>query len=156
MAQYSSKLNNTNSFCVHVRRGDFHDSLLLYSIDYQKKAIDLAKGILPDPHFYVFSDSIDLVKKELEGLNNIEFISSPDLLPLDDFVLMTSCSNNITANSTFSWWAAYLNPNPNKVIIAPHPRYTDEFLDDCYSDPVVNKYKTELYQNHSYPESWII
>lgn len=155
LEKYSSKLNNTNSFCVHVRRGDFNNSLLLYSIDYQKKAIDLVHKILPNSHFYVFSDSIDLVKQELEDLNNIEFISSPDLLPLDDFVLMSSCSNNITANSTFSWWAAYLNPNPNKIIIVPHPRYTDEFLDDCYSDPFVKKHKKELYKNYSYPESWI-
>jgi hypothetical protein len=100
---------------VHIRRGDYtknseyHE---LCSIEYYKKAMEAIGQSI----FIFISDDIEWVKQNFKG-GLIGY--SPFSNELDDLAIMTLCDNNIIANSSFSWWGAYLNPNPVKKVIAP-------------------------------------
>jgi len=105
------------SICLHVRRSDyllvqhFHNILPL---SYYKQA--LHKLNYPDYTVVIFSDDIPWCQDHFSFLPNKIFISSPDYLEL---FLMTKCQHHIIANSSFSWWGAYLNQKPNKKVIYP-------------------------------------
>jgi hypothetical protein len=105
-------INNLTS--VHVRRGDYlklqnyHNVL---SMEYYLTAMKMLGG-----NFIFFSDDIDWVKSNFNGDNIFYSNNDNELL---DLALMTLCDNNIIANSSFSWWGAYLNKNENKKVIAP-------------------------------------
>ena len=112
---------------IHVRRGDylslqyFH---IVLSIDYYKRAI---KHFDKDDVFLIFSDDIDWCKENFDFIEHKEFVKSIDYIEL---FLMTKCDGAIVANSSFSWWGAYLmNPNNiyNKKIICPEYWFTDYF-----------------------------
>lgn len=119
------KINETNSVSIHIRRGDyvtlenankFHGTC---SLEYYQKAIEYISKWVQSPHFFVFSDDIDWVIKNLKieyPMNVIDFNQNKDWFDLE---LMKNCKHNITANSSFSWWGAWLNQNPNKIVIAP-------------------------------------
>jgi hypothetical protein len=101
---------------LHVRRGDyvnlpnFHPLCSLY---YYEQAMKL----FPNKTFLVFSDDIPWCKQNLKGENFI-FMGN-DLEDYEELYAMSLCSDNIIANSTFSWWSAYLNENLQKKVIAP-------------------------------------
>jgi hypothetical protein len=100
---------------VHVRRGDYLNNLEYHTpcdVDYFNKAIEL----IGDSYFIFFSDDIEWVKENFKGKN---FIYSNNQNEIEDFTFMTQCDNNIISNSSFSWWAAYLNDNKEKKVIAP-------------------------------------
>jgi hypothetical protein len=107
---------------IHVRRGDYlkvSDYHPVCDLDYYQRAIDMFPA---DTKFLVFSDDIDWCEQSFEGkrfthYQAIGLISG--LGDLDDFYLMSSCHHQIISNSTFSWWASWLNTNPDKRIIAP-------------------------------------
>jgi len=107
-----------NDTCsIHIRRGDYlklQDFHPLCSLDYYQKAI---KEFSIDTKFLIFSDDIDWCKKSFKD-NNFVFIEHN--LDYIDLWLMSLCSNNIIANSSFSWWGAWLNQNTNKKIIVPN------------------------------------
>ena len=112
---------------IHVRRGDylslqyFH---IVLSIDYYKRAV---KHFDKDDVFLIFSDDIDWCKENFHFIEHKEFVKSIDYIEL---FLMTKCDGAIVANSSFSWWGAYLmNPNNiyNKKIICPEYWFTDYF-----------------------------
>jgi hypothetical protein len=98
---------------VHIRRGDYlklQDYHTILPIEYYNKAMTKIKG-----NFIFFSDDMDWVKKNFKG-DNIYYSDNDD--ELLDLALMSICDNNIIANSSFSWWGAYLNKNA-KMVIAP-------------------------------------
>jgi hypothetical protein len=108
---------NQDTCSIHVRRGDYlglQNHHPTQSIDYYKNAIKL---IGEDKHFLIFSDDIKWCKDNFDFISNKKFIS--DNLDYQDFYLMSMCKNNIIANSTFSWWAAWLNKNENKQVVSP-------------------------------------
>ena len=85
-----------------------------------------SKSFYPDSVFLIFSDNQDDInwcKKNIMGPNHY-FSENHD--KLIDFTLMQKCDNNIISNSSFSWWAAWLNPNPDKIVIAPKRWFADE------------------------------
>lgn len=100
---------------VHIRRGDyqkFSNYHNLLDMEYYQSAINkIGVG-----KFIFFSDDMEWVKSNFSSPN---FIYSESQNEIEDFYRMTSCNNNIIGNSSFSWWAAYLNKNSNKIIISP-------------------------------------
>lgn len=108
---------------VHIRRGDFLsvDIHNVCSLEYYQKAIEHMSKLFPESKFIFFSDDIDWVEKNFKGENMVickkDFFDSYQ--DWYDMYLMTLCKGNIISNSTFSWWGAWLNKNPEKVVIAP-------------------------------------
>lgn len=120
------KLNE--SVGVHIRRTDYitvkPNSLLFTpcSKEYYRRAIDFFTDKLSIPIFYFFSDDIDWAKVNFKD-NRFRFIESNLDCPEVDLFLMSQCKNNIIANSSFSWWGAWLNSNPDKIVISPEKWY---------------------------------
>jgi hypothetical protein len=99
-----------------VKAVKFHGNL---GIGYYAEAIKIIKEKYNATKFYVFSNKIETAKKLFATINDLEFIEySPDNI-WEDMKLMSLCDHNIIANSTYSYWAAYLNTNENKIVIAP-------------------------------------
>lgn len=116
--QILKNYNNKKIVSIHVRRGDYVTgySHLFYlnDIQYIQEAITYFKG---DYNFLITSDDIEWCKMNLANYKNFYFSeSNNDLL---DFALMSLCDHNIISNSTFSWWAAFLNKNINKKVVMP-------------------------------------
>lgn len=106
---------------IHVRRTDMTTNnfdINLSETDYYKKAM----ALFEKEHFLVFSDDIEWCKQQ-ELFKGCEF--SEGKVDWEDLNLMAGCKGNIIANSSFSWWAAYLNPFKNKVVICPEFEYLD-------------------------------
>lgn len=100
---------------VHVRRGDYlglSKEYIQLDMSYYQKAMELTGT----SKYIVFSDDIDWCKKNFQG-SNITF--SENQSPVEDLALMLSCEHTVIANSSFSWWGAYLNKNPSKIVVAP-------------------------------------
>lgn len=115
-----------NSISIHVRRGDYiidpkaqkhHGSC---SLSYYKKAVRAISKKISEPKFYIFSDDPEWVLNNLK-LPNSEIISGHGLSIQEEMILMSKCKHNIVANSSFSWWGAWLNQNNDKMVIAPTP-----------------------------------
>jgi hypothetical protein len=116
-------IQSINSVSVHIRRGDYVDSIYhsLYDSSYYQKAIEMIKIKIENPVFYFFSDDILWVKSQFKNLDIKKVFVELDNAqnPAVDLILMSHCKHNICANSSYSWWAAWLNINPEKMVIAP-------------------------------------
>ena len=84
---------------------------------------------LTDLHYFIFSDDTKWVKNNLNLTTNTTFIDNNEP-EYEHLFLMSQCKHQITANSTFSWWAAWLNMNPQKIILTPQYWYNDKHLND--------------------------
>lgn len=119
------KIVRENSVSLHIRRGDYVSADFskkghgLCPISYYNTAIQFITDKLIQPTFYIFSDDINWVKDNLVIPFQTVFIDNNNNYPERDIELMKNCKHNIIANSTFSWWGAWLNENPNKIVIAP-------------------------------------
>jgi Glycosyl transferase family 11 len=125
-AEIAEQISQVNAVSLHVRRGDYANNLKttathgLCSLDYYRTAIDYVSKHVNQPCFYIFSDDIAWVKANL-------LIDSPSVFidhnanqeSYNDMRLMSLCKHNIIANSSFSWWGAWLNQNVEKIVIAP-------------------------------------
>ncbi len=134
------KINNTLSVSLHVRRGDYVSNPVANQVhgtcglDYYVNAIAALSGQLQgDPEFFVFSDDPAWVREHLSfGPYRRHFIDHNGAQNgHEDLRLMTACKHNIIANSTFSWWGAWLNPHPRKIVIAPARWFRDETMNDA-------------------------
>jgi hypothetical protein len=114
----------TTSVSIHIRRGDYANNVHtnkhhgLIDLDYYYQAVKYIKTKIKNPLFFIFSDDIDWVRANLKTENCV-FVSNPNIAEVEELTLMSQCSHNIIANSTFSWWGAYLNKNDDKIVIAP-------------------------------------
>jgi len=126
----------SDSVSIHIRRGDYvkndlwHKTFGVCPIDYYKKAINKILEQIKSPVFFIFSDDIEWAKQNLNFIDFPTYFMSnndPEFNSHNDLALMSLCKHNIIANSTFSWWAAYLNENPHKVVIAPNRWFRDSF-----------------------------
>jgi len=120
------QIEGTDSVGVHVRRGDYASDQAtkghhgLCSVHYYQSACLKIAEILPDATFFVFSDEPEWCKDNLDLGVPLQIVGVGDIRrPIDDLRLMSRCSHNIIANSSFSWWAAWLNSNPEKRVVAP-------------------------------------
>lgn len=119
-------IKKSNAVSLHVRRGDYITNKTgprFVGIEYYKKTIEDLNNQVNNPTYFVFSDDITWCKENLSSLlPKVVFIDhNTGRNSYKDLILMSNCQHNITANSTFSWWGAWLNPNKNKIIISPNP-----------------------------------
>lgn len=117
--KYSYILEHPYSVAIHVRTyletDPQHTAFVLNGVEYISEALELFPD---DSLLVVFSDNIPWCKEQFKQIPR-EFIYIEGETHYIDFYLMSFCKDNIISNSSFSWWAAYLNPNPNKLVIAP-------------------------------------
>jgi hypothetical protein len=117
----------TTTISIHLRRGDYVSDTLIQqihgncSMEYYTKAINFIASKIMNNTLVFFSDDIEWVESQFENLpfSKIFVNHNFGVDSWRDLFLMKSCNHNIIANSSFSWWAAWLNENPNKIVVAP-------------------------------------
>ncbi|MEZ5036676.1 MAG: alpha-1,2-fucosyltransferase [Chitinophagales bacterium] len=144
--QILNQIKSSNSVSIHIRRGDYlsiknnASKFRALELDYYKNAMSILENKMENITYFVFSDDINWVKENLKTHAETIFINhNKGKSSYIDMQLMSNCQHNIIANSTFSWWAAWLNTNKNKIVVAPKTW----FLID------------ELNHNDIVPISWI-
>lgn len=124
--ELAKQIKQVNAVSLHVRRGDYASNPKniamhgLCSIEYYQAAIRHVAKQIKNPHFFVFSDDISWVKNNLRIDFPHQYIDhNHGAESYNDMRLMSLCKHNIIANSSFSWWGAWLNSNVEKIVIAP-------------------------------------
>jgi hypothetical protein len=134
-ALISKKMSDVVSVSLHIRRmhgvklpGQQHHKIHGgLDLAYYQKAIDIIAAQHPNLELFVFSDDIEWAKENFKSRFPVEFMSqNDDAHNYLDLVLMSQCKHQIIANSTFSWWGAWLNQNPEKIVIAPKIWFVDQ------------------------------
>ncbi len=118
----AQKLQSQNSVCLHVRLGDYVSNGYpnLVRSNYYQNSVDYILKRIPDPTFYVFSNNPEEAEKQLKLSVSFEVVRvNQQKADFRDMQLMSLCKHNIIANSSFSWWAALLNKNPDKIVMYP-------------------------------------
>jgi hypothetical protein len=120
------RIVNTSSISLHIRRGDYlTDSFTIANVgrcdmDYYQRAVEEIAREITDPIIYVFSDDPDWVKENFRIPFQLVFVdNNPEEKAVEDLRLMSACRYHITANSSFSWWGAWLSAHPEKKVITP-------------------------------------
>lgn len=126
-------IKNCNSVAVHVRRGDFKkdNNKFHYILDenYYKRAVEYMRVHIDNPVFFWFSDDIEWVKNNIGNDKDFKFVNiNSSHRDIDDLMLMKNCNHIIAANSTFSWWAAWLNEYENGIKIIPAKQYGNDYM----------------------------
>lgn len=128
VAALAQRIASGPSAAVHFRRGDyarnptFAKEIGVLDLAYYRRAVRLLRERSPDATLYVFSDDIEAVAREFTPEGPHEFVRCvKPWHAYDKIRLMSLCDHIAIANSTFSWWAAWLNPSPAKLVIAPDP-----------------------------------
>ena len=145
--EISVKILSSNSVSIHIRRGDYVTNKITHlthgvcGIEYYINAINYISKHLEEPHFFIFSDEPDWAKTNLRTSFPISFVNhNSGQNDFEDMRLLSLCRHHIIANSSFSWWGAWLCRNENKIVIAPQKWF--------------NEYKADT--KDLYPEDWII
>jgi hypothetical protein len=118
--------NETNAVSLHIRRGDyvnnsqFKDQFGFLGLDYYKRAVDMFNQEVAGPRFFIFSDDLEWVKENLTFVSNLTFVDCHgENSDIEELMLMRACHHHIIANSSFSWWGAWLNKRKDKKVVAP-------------------------------------
>jgi len=133
--EYAKHMQTSDSVSLHVRRGDYVKSPTVQkefgicTKEYYRAAIEAVSKRTINPTYFVFSDDIAWVKEHLPIGDNVVFVSGTELTDAEELALMSQCKHNIIANSTFSWWGAWLNQNPDKLVVAPTPWFDNNPYD---------------------------
>lgn len=136
-AEITDKINLANSVSIHLRGMDFvkKDKIrkrhYICDHEYYKRCIDYIVTKLKDPIFFIFSDDIEWAQEFLKIELPHFFIkgNSWNKNQHEDLRMMSLCKHNIIANSSFSWWAAWLNENKQKIVLAPKRWVNDQIID---------------------------
>jgi|RhiMetdeSRZDD1v2_1073273.scaffolds.fasta_scaffold02471_25 glycosyl transferase family 11 len=120
------QIQETASVCIHIRRGDYltdqstATAVGICDLPYYYKAIEIVKSKVNNPVFYIFSDEMEWVKREFKIDQPCVYVDhNSQEVAFEDLRLMSTCKNHILANSSFSWWGAWLSNNKDKVVVAP-------------------------------------
>lgn len=134
------KMRNTVS--VHIRRGDYKKvSNAVLPINYYNNAMEYMRNNIDLPYWVVFSDDINWVKENMDFGTRCYFLDKKDhLQDYEEMMVMSCCKNHIIANSTFSWWGAWLGRNKNKIVIGPDRWILNRVFD---------------YDENILPEDWV-
>lgn len=134
--ELTEKIINNNSVSIHIRRGDYTKKRRWDEIgsicnpDYYNWAIVHINEFIEKPLFVVFSDDMQWVRDNLILPDSIFVDWNTGTESYNDMRLMSLCKHNIIANSSFSWWGAFLNSNPDKIVIAPEKWYRHTLTPD--------------------------
>ena len=114
-------IENSNSIAIHVRKKDYKKSYEhnVCFADYYLKSIEYFKKIVKNPTFFIFTDDQIWVETNLDTKKMNIISENKNENSYLDMMLMSKCKHNIISNSTFSWWSAYLNSNPQKIVLTP-------------------------------------
>lgn len=133
-AELAEQIGNSMAVSLHVRRGDmaanptslaFHG---LCSLDYYRQAINHVTARVATPTFFIFSDDIPWVRENLHIEYPCHYVAhNQGAESYNDMRLMSFCKHNIIANSSFSWWGAWLNPHIDKIVVAPQRWFASDF-----------------------------
>lgn len=131
------QLSNSESVAIHVRRGDYcgDEYYAVCSPNYYAKAINQIRQQIESPQFFIFSDDPEWCRKEFEGddVTIVQLALSKDFI-LNDMKLMSRSKHNIISNSSYAWWAAYLNKNPSQRVIMP-----ERWVNSSTDSPIFEK-----------------
>ena len=133
--EISTQISNINAVSLHIRRGDYVSNaknayIGTCSLDYYRAAIAKINSIVDKPIFYVFSDDFNWAKNNLILDSKSVFIShNTGKESYNDMRLISLCKHHIIANSSFSWWGAWLNRNAEKIVIAPKQWFAGDMND---------------------------
>lgn len=125
-AAVAAEIDGALAVSLHVRRGDYvsnaHTNSYhgVCSLDYYRKAVAAVAQKVGAPHLFVFSDDHDWTRENLAFEWPTTYVTAnPADRGFRDMQLMARCRHHVIANSSFSWWGAWLNPRPDKVVVAP-------------------------------------
>ena len=128
-----NKIKNSNSVSVHIRRGDYVANKKFSAVynlldeKYYQRAVKFIAEKISDPRFFIFSDDIEWAKRNLDIPYPKIFVSGEnEMKDYEELILMSLCKHNIIANSSFGWWGAWLNKNPDKIVISPDKWFNNE------------------------------
>lgn len=123
---FLNKILHENSVSLHVRRSDYISNPavaknhVVCDLAYYQRAVAMVAERVANPFFFVFTDDPAWVTKKFRIDFPMVLVSRPNTWPAyDDLRLMSNCAHNIIANSSFSWWGAWLNSRPKKIVVAP-------------------------------------
>lgn len=132
-----SHISSCNAVCVHIRRGDYVSTASgqarhgVCSLDYYRSALEYIRNRTANPAFFVFSDDPEWAISNFPKIETTTFVShNVGRNDTEDLRLMMHCRHFIIANSTFSWWSAWLSRNPGKIVVAPKTWYASSALSD--------------------------
>lgn len=129
---YRSMIGKAPSVSLSVRRGDFVTKKFhgTCSPDYYKRALAIILKRVKNPCLFIFSDDLPWAKKNLRYKYETRYLSQVGTdRSFEDVFLISFCRHNIIANSSFSWWGAWLNNNPEKIVVAPKRWFGDKTVD---------------------------
>lgn len=118
----AKEISSCNSVSIHIRRGDYLNQgyLAVQELDYYRKAMNYIQERENEITYYIFSDDLQWCKENFDNEYNLYYVDvNSHGKAYNDMRLMSLCKHNIIANSSFSWWAAWLNTNNDKIVIAP-------------------------------------
>jgi len=122
----ANQIDQTNAISLHIRRGDYltdvktNRIMSVCDISYYERAISYMAAKVSNPVFYVFSDDMDWVKQSISITYPAVYVDhNRGEDSYVDMQLMSLCKHHIIANSSFSWWGAWLNPSAKKIVVAP-------------------------------------
>jgi hypothetical protein len=132
-AEMAARIRQVDAVSLHVRRGDYANRSKtkathgLCSLDYYRAAVKYITDRVQRPHLFIFSDDIEWVKENLQVDIPLQYVEhNQGAESYNDMHLMSLCRHHIIANSSFSWWGAWLRPGPEKIVLAPHRWFADE------------------------------
>ena len=144
LQEYERQICSLEAVSLHIRRGDYLEHPEIYGVsctkEYYDAAIQYIKEHCSGVHFFVFTNDISWARKWLEMKAPEEFTlieGTTEEKGYLDMMLMSKCRHHIMANSSFSWWGAWLNPYKNKIITAPAPWFGDRDCRDIYTKEMV-------------------
>lgn len=131
--QYLKDIRSSNAIAIHVRRGDYVDNIMankfhgVMPTQYYYAALKYLKtrAVAKKLKLFIFSNDIKWCQKNLQFSDPTVFVEG-NKKGSDDMRLMKHCKHNVLANSSFSWWGAWLNENPTKIVIAPKQWFQDK------------------------------
>ena len=145
--EYENKTDGCYSVSIHIRRGDYLESDEVYggicTQIYYERAIALIRKHHPEAVFFVFSNEDDFAdrwcheKEDTQGGTFIPVLGFSEDMGYLAMYLMCRCRSHIIANSSFSWWGAYLNPRSDKMVIAPSKWFNHQDCEDIYTKDMI-------------------